>query len=86
MILEECEVEVEVGYISAQSWPDIEKRSVEVLCKRFAAIEPEAVFRRDAYILFGIVFPTSWMPRTVARIEPEVDVRTREAGVFGVED
>lgn len=77
---------MEVGYISAESWPDTEKRTVEVVCRRFAAIEPEVVFRRDAYILSGIVFPTSWVPRTVARIEPEVDVRTREAGAFGVDE
>lgn len=76
---------MEVGYISAESWPDTERRCVEVVCRRFAAIEPEVVFRRDAYILSGIVFSTLSMPRTVARIEPEVDVRTREAGVFGVE-
>ena len=44
--------------------------------------------RVKIFILSGIVFPTSWMPRTVARIEPEVDVkelRTREAGAFGVQ-
>lgn len=75
---------MEVGYISAETWPDTERRNVEVVCRRFAAIEPEVVFRRDAYILSGIIFSTLWMPSTVARIEPEVDVRTREAGVFGV--
>ena len=77
---------MKVGYISAESWPDSDKRYVDVVCRSFAAIEPEVVFRRDAYILSGILFPTLWMPRTVARIEPELDVRTREAGVFGVEE
>lgn len=74
-----------MGYISAESWPDVEERNVDVVCRSFAAIEPEIVFRRDAYVLSGILFLRLWMLRTVARMEPEVDERTREAEMCGVE-
>lgn len=53
VILEERE-EVEVGCTSAKSWPDVERRVVNVVCRSFAAIEPEIVLRRDVYILSGI--------------------------------
>lgn len=52
-MLEERE-EVEVGYTSAKSWPDVERRVVNVVCRSFAAIEPEIVLRREVYILSGI--------------------------------
>lgn len=85
VMLEDREEQVEVGYTSAKSWPEVERRVVDVVCRSFAAIEPEIVLRRDVYILFGILFPRLWMLRTVARMEPEVDARTREAEVCGVE-
>lgn len=73
--------EVEVGYISAKSWPEVERSVVARVCSSFAEIDPEMVLRRDLYILSGILCPDWWISRTSARIEPELEARTREAGV-----
>lgn len=72
-----------MGYISADIRPEAERRAVDVVCSSFADIEPETVLRRDVYILSGIVLPGwyCWMLSTLAWMEPEVDARTRDAGV-----
>ena len=57
---------------------------MNVVCSNFADIEPEMVLTRDVNILSGI-FWWSCMLRTLALMEPEVDARTRDAGVEGVE-